>query len=66
MIPRMRNARTCRVKIYLDHHLVGGGIDQFVLPLEVAGVEIYKGAASLPAEFGGADSQCGVVAVWTK
>ncbi len=29
-------------------------------------LQVYKGAASLPAEFGGSDSQCGVVVVWTK
>ncbi len=29
-------------------------------------IEIYKGAATLPAEFGGADSQCGAIAIWTR
>ena len=63
----MINARTgCGMKVYLDNLEVGGDIDQFVLPLEVAGVEIYRAAASLAAEFGGSDSRCGVVAVWTK
>jgi len=27
---------------------------------------VYRGAASLPAEFGGAGAQCGVVAIWTR
>ena len=29
-------------------------------------VEIYMGAASLPGEFSGSDSGCGVVAIWTN
>lgn len=61
------NARAgCRMAVYLDNILVGSSVDDFVLPIEVAGVEVYKGGASLPAEFGGSASGCGVVAVWTK
>ena len=56
----------CGLSVYLDGISVGRDLDDFVKPLEIAGVEIYKGAASLPAEFGGARSRCGVVAVWTK
>ena len=38
----------------------------WVKPHEVGGIEVYKGAASVPAEFGGSDARCGVVVVWTK
>ena len=63
----LHNARAgCRLSVYLDNIRVGSDLDAFVLPIEVAGVEVYKGPASLPAEFGGSDSRCGVVAVWTK
>ena len=63
----LHNARAgCRLSVYLDNVRVGLDLDAFVLPIEVAGVEVYKGPASLPAEFGGSDSRCGVVAVWTK
>ena len=55
----------CPIKTYLDG-LEIGGIDGFVKPVEVGGVEVYKGPASLPAEFGGADARCGAVVVWTK
>lgn len=44
----------------------GVSLNDFVLPGEIAGVEIYRGLASLPAEFGGYANRCGVVAVWTK
>ena len=62
------NARTgCHLSVYLDNVKVGvDDLDAFVLPIEVAGVEVYRGAASLPAEFGGSGSRCGVAAVWTK
>ncbi|WP_420447449.1 carboxypeptidase regulatory-like domain-containing protein [Candidatus Palauibacter sp.] len=62
------NARSgCRLSVYLDNVSVGAkNIDKLVLPIEVAGVEVYRGAASLPAEFGGSDSRCGVAVVWTK
>lgn len=55
--------RTCRMAVYLDGFVVGGDLDSFVKPLEVGGIEVYKGLASTPAEFAG---RCGAVVVWTK
>lgn len=61
------SSQPCPVKQYLDGVLIrGGGIDQFVKPFEVAGIEVYKGPASLPAEFTGSDARCGAVVVWTR
>lgn len=57
----------CPMKQYLDGVLLrGGGIDQFVKPFEVVGIEVYKGPASLPGEFTGSDARCGAVVVWTR
>ena len=58
----------CLMKIYLDGIVISeeGEADMWVSPVEIGGVEVYKGAASLPAEFTGPGSQCGVVAIWTK
>ncbi|WP_419940017.1 hypothetical protein [Candidatus Palauibacter sp.] len=36
-----------------------------VVTNQVGGI-VYKGPASLSAEFGGSSSRCGVVVVWTK
>ncbi|TVP76683.1 MAG: hypothetical protein EA352_05330 [Gemmatimonadales bacterium] len=46
----------------VDHvrEVLEGGADQ------VEAIEVYRGVAALPAEFGGSSSQCGVVAVWTR
>lgn len=41
-------------------------INDLVLPIEIAGIEVYTGAASLPAEFSGSDARCGAVVIWTK
>lgn len=58
----------CPMLVYLDGILVSesGEADMWVSPVEIGGVEVYKGPASLPAEFSGPDSRCGVVAIWTK
>ena len=61
------NARAgCKLAVYLDNAPVGSSVDSYVLPIEVSGVEVYRGAASLPAEFGGSDARCGVAVIWTK
>ncbi|MCZ0936783.1 MAG: carboxypeptidase regulatory-like domain-containing protein [Gemmatimonadetes bacterium] len=41
-------------------------INDYVLPGEIAGLEVYTGAAALPAEFSGYDARCGAVVIWTK
>ncbi|WP_419940025.1 carboxypeptidase regulatory-like domain-containing protein [Candidatus Palauibacter sp.] len=41
-------------------------LNNLVLPVEIAGLEVYVGAAGLPAEFSGSDSRCGAVVIWTK
>ena len=58
----------CPMHVYLDGILIseGGQADLWVSPVEIGGVEVYKGPASLPAEFAGPGSRCGVVAIWTK
>lgn len=35
-------------------------------PLEIEGIEVYSGAASVPAQFSGSNSGCGVVAIWSR
>ena len=63
----------CPMSIYLDNtqvHGLGGRdgqtVDDLVRPHDIAGLEIYLSAASLPGEFAGSASQCGVIAIWTK
>ena len=35
-------------------------------PKEIAGFEIYNGAATVPPQFSGVDRRCGMILVWTK
>ena len=35
-------------------------------PKEIAGIEIYNGPATVPAQFSGVDRRCGMILVWTK
>ncbi len=57
----------CNIKTFLDSVDVSNvALHTLVLPVEVAGVEVYKGPASLPAEFGGSDTRCGAIVIWTK
>jgi outer membrane cobalamin receptor len=41
-------------------------LDDFVLPNDVEAVEVYGGAAVVPAAFAGSDARCGVIAIWTR
>lgn len=36
------------------------------MPREIAGIEIYNGAATVPPQFSGVDRRCGMILVWTK
>ena len=55
----------CPLSFYVDGMPSRGtALDDFVRPGEVAGMEIYMGLASGPAEF--PSSRCGLVVVWTK
>lgn len=59
----------CPPLLYLDGTPVGdtdGMLDTIVLPHEVAGIEVYRRASELPAEFSGSRSGCGVIVIWTK
>ena len=56
----------CSPTCYLDGMKVGSfdGIKR-VETMDVALIEGYAGAASVPGEFSGSDARCGVIAVWT-
>jgi hypothetical protein len=63
----------CPVQIFVDGMLAtrstGGGdvtVDDLAQPQDVEAIEIFKGLASVPAEFLNRQSRCGVIAIWTK
>ena len=57
----------CAVNVFVDGMKVAvRDVDSVVLPIEVGGVEVYRGPASFPGRFAGSDFRCGAVAIWTK
>jgi len=66
----------CYPAIWIDGQMVhqgtagpmGGGpafLDNFIQPEQIAGIEIYNSAASMPLQFN-LFSACGVIVIWTK
>ncbi len=65
-----RTGDECYPIVYLDGIRMGdsaahGGINDIVSPAAVAGVELYRGTAGIPAQYWGGSS-CGVVLIWLR
>lgn len=61
--------RSCQLQMAVDGHVLPWGTSlDFVDPQDVLGVEIYQGAASIPAEYLMAkrDISCGLIIIWTR
>jgi hypothetical protein len=63
----------CWPRVYLDGLLMhegGYGVPAFIDglsdPFELAGMEVYRSPAEIPARFGGLHSRCGVIVMWNK
>lgn len=67
---RMTGDAPCVMRIALDGVMMpwGFSLSDLPSPREVGGIEIYKGAATMPAEFAGqrTDMSCGVIMIWTR
>jgi hypothetical protein len=57
----------CVPQIYLDGmRIASGSIDDLVTPMDLEGIEVYRGLAGLPVEFAGPASTCGAIVLWTR
>lgn len=56
----------CEPKYILDNLPSDSRVAQSLMPRDLYGVEVYRGAAEVPAEYGGMDAACGVIVIWTK
>lgn len=58
----------CPMQVYLDGIILPAyfNLDLLPPPKQVAGIEVYSGAATVPPMFSGPDRRCGVVAIWTR
>jgi hypothetical protein len=56
----------CKVLVYVDGHpYPNGNVDDFN-PLGLEGIEVYRSASEIPADFRTRDATCGVIALWTR
>ncbi len=67
---RMARSRCANSSLYLDGILfntLGEPMDRFVLPSDIAGIEVYRGMGEMAGEFADPVSiHCGAVVIWTK
>lgn len=60
---------TCTPPVYVDGIPVSlefGGLEAAVSVDQIAGVEVYTRASSVPLEWGGTNAGCGIVLIWTR
>ena len=53
------------IRVIRDNASSDESIDNFVHPSEIAGMEVYRSASEVPAEFGGSVGRCGAIVIWT-
>ena len=58
----------CPMKVYLDQVPLPSpfNLDLLPPPRDIAGIEVYAGASTVPLQFSGFDHGCGAILVWTK
>jgi len=56
----------CPVQFYIDGTMAAMFMIDEVRPDDVEGLEIYRGAASIPPEFNKGTAICGVIVIWTR
>ncbi len=61
-------AGACAIQIVVDNVPMPPRFPLELLPnpKEIAGIEVYSGPATVPAQFNGLDRRCGMVLIWTK
>ena len=56
----------CVVRLYVDgQRYENGNVDDFH-PTFVEGIEVYRSASEIPADFRANDATCGVISIWTR
>src|SRR4051812_13679867 len=58
----------CPMQVYLDRVPLPTpfNLDLLPSPKDLAGIEVYSGAATIPPQFNGFNRGCGVILVWTR
>lgn len=68
---RMYPLKSCPFQVYLDGVKMpvdsARGIDNVAIPREIAGIEVYSGAATIPLQYKSTSHAfCGVILMWTR
>ncbi|MBI4537876.1 MAG: TonB-dependent receptor plug domain-containing protein [Gemmatimonadetes bacterium] len=61
--------RGCPIQYFVDGAMVASGTGFYLdlmMPGDIEGIEIYRGAATIPPEFNRGTPTCGVIVVWTR
>lgn len=58
----------CFMTVYLDNVPMPApfNLDLLPSPHEIAGIEVYAGAATTPIQYAGLGNSCGIILVWTR
>jgi carboxypeptidase-like protein len=62
----VRSPPGCYPQYYIDGIESTAYFARHTPPKDIKGIEIYRGESEIPGEFGGSNSACGVIAIWTK
>jgi hypothetical protein len=60
---------TCPLRVFVDgshYPLYGQSLDALIQVADIGAIEVYPGGATVPPQFGGRESTCGVIAIWTR
>jgi hypothetical protein len=66
---RLGTLAYCPVRYFIDgasYPLYGQSIDIMIQVADIGAIEVYPGGATVPPQFGGRESACGVIAIWTR
>jgi hypothetical protein len=66
---RLSTVAFCPVRYFIDgasYPLYGQSIDTMIQVADIGAIEVYPGGATVPPQFGGRESACGVIAIWTR
>lgn len=66
---RLGTLAYCPVRYFIDgasYPLYGQSIDTMIQVADIGAIEVYPGGATVPPQFGGRESACGVIAIWTR
>jgi outer membrane receptor for monomeric catechols len=63
------NNSTCQPQVYLDG-ISFPVVDEFgidaIFATDMEAIEVFRGPSEVPPQYGGANSACGVILMWTK